>query len=580
MKRLLAILISLAMALSLLPMTLNAITADIVIQAGSGTAVIDGIKDEAYDTATPLDFVQKGKTNGGGEVLDEPIGHAWVINDDTNVYVFFSVIDSELDSTSANNYETDSVDVFWMNNNEKQQWRLYYENPGSADSGVDPAGYYSVVVNDEGYDVECYFPITDVLDNSIEMCLQINACSGGKRDYTCYILDNEEADDAYQRSTRQSEYDVWWTLALTGEHETNRVDPEPVAEEITIKNYASIQSRAISTSFFIQDNVAWQLWHTVGNGESIPLGETVEQTITASPLGMTTNEAGEEVGEINATNTNDWTVLPKFNLQMIDSAMVEGDKGEYNVTVSNITVSAEGYEDAVFTGEELGYVDKDYKLECSMADWGSLTGNAREIALSELIVNKLGITNEEYCTKYLTALKSITYSITYNSYNHNTKEVVDAFVEGLVALEQSFIDNDLKEYTDRVNAALESANGANGDLEVLNDALDEATKATNRARTECNNSGYTNAALTYVEETLVGVVDQIQAMVDEAVAAQPAEPEVTDAPEDEPADDSAPSSSNTESSGSNTGLVVGIIVVVVIVVVAVVAILLGKKKKN
>ena len=170
MKRLLAILISLAMALSLLPMTLNAITADIVIQAGSGTAVIDGIKDEAYDTATPLDFVQKGKTNGGGEVLDEPIGHAWVINDDTNVYVFFSVIDSELDSTSANNYETDSVDVFWMNNNEKQQWRLYYENPGSADSGVDPAGYYSVVVNDEGYDVECYFPITDVLDNSLSRC--------------------------------------------------------------------------------------------------------------------------------------------------------------------------------------------------------------------------------------------------------------------------------------------------------------------------------------------------------------------------------------------------------------------------
>lgn len=578
MKRLLAIVISLAMALSLLPMTLNAITADTVIQAGSGTAVIDGVKDEAYDTATPLDFVQKGKTNGGGEVLDEPIGQAWVINDDTNVYVFFSVIDSELDSTSDNNYETDSVDVFWMNENAKQQWRIYYENPATADSGVLPDGYYSTVITDKGYDVECYFPITDVLNNSIEMCLQINACSGGKRDYTCYILDNEEADDAYQRSTRQSEYDVWWTLALTGEHADNRVDPEPVAEEITIKNYESIQSRAISTSFFIQDNVAWALWHVVGNGESIPLGGTVEQTVTATPLGMTTNDAGEEVGEINASNTNDWTVLPKFNLQMIDSAMVEGDKGEYNVTVSNLTVSAEGYDDVVFTGEELGYVDKDYKLECTMADWGSLTGNAREIALSELIVNKLGITNEEYCTKYLTALKSITYSITYNSYNHNTKEAVDAFVEGLVALEQSFIDNDLKEYTDRVNAALESANGANGDLEVLNDALDEATKATNRARTECNNTGYTNAALTYVEETLAGIVNQIQAMVDEAAAAQPAEPEVTEAPAEEaPAEDTAPSSS--ESSGSNTGLIVGIVVVAVIVVVTVVAIVLGKKKK-
>lgn len=572
MKRLLAILVVAAMVVSMLSMTtiVNAITADTVIQAGEGTAVIDGVKDEAYNTATPLDFVQKGKSNGGGEVLESPIGQAWVINDAENVYVFFSVIDSELDNTSSNNYETDSVDVFWMKENAKQQWRLYYDNTGSADSGVVPDGYFTTVITDTGYDVELYFPITDVLNNQIEMCLQINACSGGKRDYTCYILDNEEADDAYQRSTRQSEYDVWWTLALTGEHADNRVDPEPVAEEITVKNYESIASRAISTGFFIQDNVEWQLWHVVANGDAIPLGETVQQTVTATPTGTTLNDAGEEVTDLNAANTSDWTVLPKFRLQLIDSAMVEGDKGEYSLTLGDITVTAEGYNDVVIPGQELNF-----KLEASMADWGSLTGNAKEIELSDSIVAALGITNEEYCTKYLGALTSITYTVTYNTYNYNTKENVDTFIAGLEALEQTFIDENLKEYTDRVNAALEAANAANGDAKALADALDDATKATNRARTECNNAGYTNAALTYVEETLVGVVNQIQEMVDNAT---PAEPEVTEPVEPETTEDTT-SEQTGSSDSSNTGLVVGIIVAVVVVVVVVVAIILGKKKK-
>lgn len=49
-----------------------AATADIVHQSVEGTAVIDGVKDDAYANALALPFIQKGESNGGGEVFDAP----------------------------------------------------------------------------------------------------------------------------------------------------------------------------------------------------------------------------------------------------------------------------------------------------------------------------------------------------------------------------------------------------------------------------------------------------------------------------------------------------------------------------
>ena len=212
-----------------------AATADIVHQSVEGTAVIDGVKDEAYDGALALDFIQKGKNNGAGETLDEPIGTAYIINDAEWVYVYFDVLDSQLDSASANNYEQDSVEAFWMDGNAKNQIRYHVaqDENGEYIVDVDSGTAYAsaVAITDTGYAVELQFPITDVKDNQIEMCLQINACSDGKRDYTCYIEGNADGDDAYQRADRESTYDVWWTLTLAGEHEDTRVEKidEPLA---------------------------------------------------------------------------------------------------------------------------------------------------------------------------------------------------------------------------------------------------------------------------------------------------------------------------------------------------------------
>ena len=568
MKRLLAILVVATMLVSVFAMTpvLNAATADWVENSAEGTAVIDGEKDAAYDAANVLVLDQYGHGNGGGEVRATPAAHAYVINDSENVYIYVDVHDDDLDNASANNYEQDSVELFYMNGNQKTQWRIHYDGTLDNDSGDALAlgENVAVVLTDGGYAVEAKIPITDVSNNQIEMLIQINDCTGGSRTGTVYVTGHPEGDDAWQRSNRQTEYDCWMTLQLVGEFENTRVDPEPEAEEITVKNYQSIASRAFGTSFFIQDQATWSYWNTLADGGSVGLGETLDIAVDFT-LKVPADALTPEL-------TNDYTTVPKFRMSFSDGAMVEGDKGEYSVSIGDIVITAEGYENVVIPAQDI-----DFKLECTMADWG-LTGNAREIEMANDVIDQLGLTVEQFCTEYLPALTGLTTTFTYNSYNLNTKEVVDEFIAGLEALEQTFIDEKLKDYTDRVEAALEAAKGANGDAKVLADALDDATKATNRARTDCNNAGYTGIALDHVENVLAPKVAEIQALVDEAAAA--AEPEVEDTPtEPESTEDKAPASSNTSSSGGSTGVVVGIIIAVVVVIVAVVAVVLGKKKK-
>ena len=570
MKKLLAILVVATMLVSIIAMTpvLNAATADIVVQSGEGTAVVDGVKDDVYDTAQVLEFTQKGTNNGGGEVFDTPQGYAYVINDAENVYVFFSVLDSSLDNTSANNYEQDSVDVFWMKDNSKQQWRLHYDGLGEADSGTVPDGMWAVQLTDAGYDIELYFPITDVKDNQVEMCLQINACTDGKRDCTIYIPGNAAADDAYQRSNRQAEYDVWWTLQLTGDHEETRVDPEPEAEEITVKNYESIANRAFGISYFIQDQATWSYWNTLADGGSVGLGETLEIAVDFT-LKVPADALTPEL-------TNDYTTIPKFRMSFSDGAMVEGDKGEYNVSIGDIVITAEGYENVVIPAQDI-----DFKLAAEMADWG-LSGNAREIEMANAVTEQLGLSIEQFCTEYLPALTGLTTTFTYNTYNLNTKEVVDAFIESLEAMETEWCTTNetIAAQLEKAQNALASAKAAPEDPAVLADALKDATAAKNRSDRERESGGWAEGGIadTYIKDNIQSIVDEIQGMVD---AAAPAEPEPADEPTDDaPANEPNTPASSSTSEGGSTGLVVGIIIAIVVVVVAAVAgVVLSKKKK-
>ncbi len=561
MKKLLCILVALTLVMSMATMV-SAKTADIKHQSVEGTATIDGVKDEAYDSGLILPIVQKGTSNGGGELLETAIATAYYLNDAEWVYLFVDVIDDTIDNTSANNYEQDSVEVFWMADNAKNQIRFHYDGVVDADSGTAPESV--AVLTDTGYAIEIKFPITDVLNNEIETCIQVNYCADGARLHTTYIEGNAAGDDGWQRSNRQSEYDVWWTLVLAGEHADTRVDPEPEPMELTKDNYTTVQTIPVFVQLFTQDQVNWG-WVGVGAGVNGTYGTPIEITW----------ELLQNIAVWDETTTKDFTVDPKFNIQMgnpdflkLPEGAVEGDTGEtgtFGYTYSDIVIKADGYADVIYPA---GHVEKE--LTVKQEAWGR-GGDAIEISLVPTIKEQLGLDTAALC-EYLKNVSSVSLTITLDSYNLVTPALIDEFLVALDAEDEALIVT-LQEYADKVAAALESAK-ATTDVAALEELASDAQKAVNRAKKEAE--GYTKA--TAWAEALQASVDEINALVEAAKAPVEEAPAETPAEEEKPAEEKpADTTPADKAEGGSTGLIIGIIAAVV--VIAVVVILLAKKKK-
>lgn len=573
MKKLIAILavcIALCMCMTVVSF---AATADIVHQSVEGTAVIDGVKDDAYANALTLPFVQKGESNGGGEVFDAPQGTAYIINDAEWVYVYFEVYDATLDNTSANNYEQDSIEAFWMVDNAKTQIRYHYDGVVDADSGAAPVDGtdYKAVTTDNGYAVELKLPITDVKANQIEMCLQINAATDGKRDCTIYIEGNAAADNAYQRTNRQTDYDVWWTLALAGDHADSRVDPEEKPMELTAKNYEEVKNVSFNLSIHSNDNYQWSIWQDwIATDVNVPLTQTVEVNWT---------EFNKYDFTVDTATTKEYTVAPQFSIDINDAGYLKlpenaesgtkGDKAKFAYTYSDIVLTAEGFADVVIPGATVSQT-----WEISQADWGP-TGNGSTIDLAAAIKNS-GLSIEDTC-KFMNALTSVKFTISFDSLNLVDQAVLDAYAVTFAAEDEAKIA-EIQEYIDRVEAAKAVIEDESADAAAKQDAADDAKKAANRAVKEVE--GYPNA--TAKAEELVAAAEELAAKAAEAAApAAPAEDEAPAPAEEDaakPAEDNKPAASNTDS-GSNTGLIVGIIIAVVVIAIIAVVAVLGKKKK-
>ena len=568
MKRLIGI-ICVVMALCLTMTAIAFADPATVNTSVEGTATVDGEKDEAYDAATALEFVQKGSSNGNSEVLDDPIGRAYIINDSEWVYVWFEVYDDSLDQASANTYEQDSVEFFWMDNNSKYQIRVRYDGSISADTGsdwADKGAEFVAVITDNGFAVEAKFPITDVKDNQIEMTLQINACTDGSRDYTCYILGNDDADNAYQRTSRDTDYDVWWTLTLAGEFEDTRVDTADLPLELTADNYQEVLSVPFHVQGYMQDHVNWS-WNSAGAYTTGVLGDTLDISWDYDAYSFD--------GYLTSDNTSEWTSNPTFAisvgdggyLQLPDGAEVgdTGDSARYSFTYSDITITATGYDDVVNSGGTIDATRFTIKQES-----GYTSGTSKDIDLLSGILTQTGLTLEQFASDYLPNVTNISFSITFDAYELVTVADVEEFMVELDAEDEEVLAS-LQEYIDRVDAAEEIINNSESTAEEMEDALDDAKKAANRA---------TKAAEGYTKAT--AAADELQSRVTELTAAvEAATAETTEEVAEDTTDDTADSSSSSSSSSSSTGVVVGIIIViVVIVVVVVVVVVTGKKKKK
>lgn len=566
MKKIMSILVVLAMILSMATMVSAYSTADINHQSVEGTATIDGVKDDAYNNGLILAIDQKGTSNGGGEQLETPIGTAYILNDAEYVYWFVEVIDDTLDNTSGNAYEQDSVEIFYMDDNSKVQLRFCYDGNLGADTGTAPADEdWKIVVTDTGYNFEFRMPITDVKNNEIETCIQINYCADGSRTHTTYITGNAAGDDGWQRSNRQNEHDCWWTLTLAGDHEDTRVDPEEKPDELTKKNWEKYQTVPTYIQLFAQDQVSWG-WIGVGSGVSGVFNTTSELNWTDLAMIMNFDE----------TTTSNFTVDPKFRIQLGNSEFLAlpedaadgdlGESGKFNYTYTDIVITADGYADVVIPAGEVGGT-----LQVKKESWGR-GGDALEIDLVAPIKEQLGLDTAGLC-EYLKNVTSVSTNITLVSYNLVTQEIIDEF---LVALDAEYDELlvELQEFFDNITAAEEVVADEAADITAKEEAVASAQKAVNRINTKTE--GYAQAP---------EMVAELQARVDAMNATVEAlkTPAADETPADEtPADDAnteepTTSTDTTEPSG-NTGLIIGIIAVVVVAVVVVV-IILSKKKK-
>lgn len=154
--------------------------------AGKGTAVVDGIKDEAYAGAQEMkmDAVSDGEADGTA-------ASAWAVYDAEAIYFFVEVQDSELDDANANVYEKDSVEFRFENSGQLMQ---AYAVSETYDGTI--ASEVKVLKTDVGYNVEFKVPYATVEGGSVLFTLQVNCASGGKRN--CTLHTNEDLKDAWQ----------------------------------------------------------------------------------------------------------------------------------------------------------------------------------------------------------------------------------------------------------------------------------------------------------------------------------------------------------------------------------------------
>ncbi|GGA19503.1 endo-1,4-beta-xylanase [Paenibacillus physcomitrellae] len=155
--------------------------------ASYGTPQIDGIVDDVWNQAAEI------PVNRFQSAWQGASGVAKALWDDQNLYVLIQVADTQLDKTSANAWEQDSIEVFLDQNNAKTtsyqeddgQYRVNFENETSFNPENIGKDFQSAAqVSGTNYTVEVKIPlkhVTPANDMKLGFDVQINDAKDGAR---------------------------------------------------------------------------------------------------------------------------------------------------------------------------------------------------------------------------------------------------------------------------------------------------------------------------------------------------------------------------------------------------------------
>lgn len=187
-----------------------------------GTPVIDGTIDSIWSSTVEIPINRYQMAWQGAN------GTAKALWDDNFLYVLFQVNNAELDKTSANAYEHDSIEVFLDQNNGKTasyqaddgQYRVNYDNETSFNPASVAEGFVSATqVSGTNYTVEVKIPLTFAApanDTELGFDVQINDGKAGSRQSVAAW--NDTTGQGYQDTS------VYGVLKLI---KTNTPEPNP-----------------------------------------------------------------------------------------------------------------------------------------------------------------------------------------------------------------------------------------------------------------------------------------------------------------------------------------------------------------
>jgi endo-1,4-beta-xylanase len=246
--------------------------------AAFGTPNIDGTVDDVWNQAPELSVNRYQMAWQGAN------GFSKVLWDNENLYVLTKISDSQLDKSSPNPWEQDSVEVFVDQNNGKTssyengdgQYRVNFNNETSFNPGSIAAGFKSATkVSSNSYTIEMKIPLDTITpDNNkkIGFDVQINDGKDGARQSAATW--NDTTGTGYQDTSVFGVLTLVKPADTTSPVTTDNAPTEWVNKDITVDLTANDNDSGVKATYYKIDNGTEQ------TGNSVTVSEDGVHTIT------------------------------------------------------------------------------------------------------------------------------------------------------------------------------------------------------------------------------------------------------------------------------------------------------------
>ncbi|PLS08389.1 endo-1,4-beta-xylanase [Neobacillus cucumis] len=220
-----------------------------------GTPEIDGTVDAVWNNAPELPVNRYQMAWQGAN------GVSKVLWDKENLYVLTQVSDSQLDKSSPNPWEQDSVEVFVDENNAKTssyengdgQYRVNFDNETSFNPGSMASGFQSAThVSGNSYIVEMKIPlktITPQHNTKIGFDVQINDGKAGARQSVATW--NDTTGNGYQDT---SVFGILTLVDTTAPVTTDNAPTAWVNKDVTVALHANDNGSGVKATYYKIDN--------------------------------------------------------------------------------------------------------------------------------------------------------------------------------------------------------------------------------------------------------------------------------------------------------------------------------------